>query len=94
MTAAREQRTARIVRWTVPVDGSAHDFPLTGPVLHVDAWTPDAVELWTLDSSDPPASRSFIIVGTGHPFPEDFEHVGSVVVAGGALVWHLMEIPT
>ena len=83
----------RIVRWVVPADDAVHEFPLSGAVLHVDSRSADYVELWTLDTGGPTLNRGFIVVGTGHPFPDEWTHRGSVIVAGGALVWHLMEVP-
>jgi hypothetical protein len=49
--------------------------------------------VWAL--VDPNAKKElelFIIAGTGHPFPEQpkqFQFLGTVQQAGGALVWHI-----
>jgi hypothetical protein len=43
--------------------------------------------------------RKFQVFGTGHPiaptehFEEEFAYTGSVITAGGSLVWHVYERP-
>ena len=41
-------------------------------------------------------TRRFRIAGTGHPIPDDriHRHVGSFLMEGGALVFHVFEIVT
>lgn len=36
--------------------------------------------------------RQFIVLPTGAEVPDCYEHRGTVICAGGALVWHLYEI--
>lgn len=76
-----------------PVDGQKHSFDLSGAVLHVDSRSAEIVEFWALDSGGPLVARAFSVVGTGHSYPDHWKYVGSVIVADGALVWHLMEVP-
>jgi len=49
--------------------------------------------VWAQVRRDGPAEpfREFVIVGTGHPFPKDYTHRGTVL--DGEFVWHLMELP-
>jgi hypothetical protein len=83
----------RVLRYKVPVDDLWHPTVLHGPVVHVDTRWIDQVELWALDNG--PAHeevRSFRVFGTGQELPEDSGvHVGSVIVPGGSMVWHLFE---
>lgn len=39
-------------------------------------------------------TRSFRIIGTGHPIPDwdRLQHLDTVIAAGGALVWHVFEV--
>jgi hypothetical protein len=83
---------SRILRYEVPVDDEPHELALSGAIVHVDSRNPEIVELWAFDTGWPPRIRTFQVVGTGHTFPATWLHVGSVIVAGGALVWHLMEL--
>jgi hypothetical protein len=65
---------------------------LVREIVHVDARTPYAVEFWAFSGDGPPVERAFRVFGTGHALPPAAEiHRGSVVVAGGRGVWHLME---
>lgn len=57
------------------------------------------MQLWALvDAGNPTERRSFRLFGTGNtidPWPEEcLEHVGTVQMAGGRLVWHLFESST
>ena len=50
--------------------------------------------IWVeLDSDAPLISRTFALVGTGHPIPEDdvLMYVGTFQVQGGMFVYHLYE---
>lgn len=54
-----------------------------------------SLQLWALvDTSLPMRSRTILIVGTGNPadhiFPEH-KHIGSVIMSGGALMWHIFD---
>ena len=51
--------------------------------------------LWAIVESDRNLEqREFLIFGTGNPIPEQFclhQHIGTVQVGGGVLVWHVFE---
>lgn len=80
-----------IFRYEVPVDGLWHTLDLSGAVLHVAARHPGAVEVWAL-TGGMPVSREVQVFGTGQPLPDiPLRHVGTALIPGGALVWHLME---
>ena len=38
--------------------------------------------------------RWFVVEGTGHPLRNAADYVGSALMAGGALVWHVYELVT
>lgn len=55
---------------------------------HICLWA------WYNDHPDAPkAMRRIAVVGTGHPAPsfDEAEHLGSVIMDGGNLVWHVFE---
>lgn len=35
--------------------------------------------------------RWFVVEGTGHPLLDDADYIGSALMHGGALVWHVYE---
>jgi hypothetical protein len=86
----------RIFRYEVPVDDQWHDFKLWGDPLAVQCRDIRAVEFWARhggENADPSGlSRSFIVVGTGHPIPTDARYWGTAIAPGGQLVWHLLEL--
>lgn len=95
--STEDRTTRRALRWTVPVDDQWHQIG-GGKVLHVDARRgPAQVEVWTLEETpadwprtDNTVPRTVRVYGTGHPIADvDTEHIGSVIVADGALVWHV-----
>jgi len=51
--------------------------------------------LWALvETENPMQKRSIVIVGTGHPAPEgNYRFVGTVMLCGGVLVWHVFQRP-
>lgn len=78
----------RVLKWNVPVDDKYHEIG-SGKVCLVACQNgPDTVQVWT-EESEEVTLGSAIVVGTGHPVPDFTEHIGSVVTAGGALVWHV-----
>ena len=82
----------RILRYEVPVDDEWHTHTLKGPIVHVGSRDPLVVEFWAFDCGGWEADREFRVFGTGHPLPgRRLAHHGTVVVAGGQLVWHLIE---
>ncbi len=84
-----------IHRYEVPVDDEPHVIAC-GPPLYVAGRTfdrGDAIEFWAYPDGSNAWQRAFIVVGTGHPLPPGNPvHRGSVIVANGALVWHLLEV--
>jgi hypothetical protein len=81
-----------VLRHEVPVDDTWHDVRLPGPVVHIATRRPDVVEIWTLHTDGgPEVTRTFRVYGTGQPITDAVRHVGTAIVPGGALVWHLME---
>jgi hypothetical protein len=81
-----------IYRYEVPVDDQWHLIALSGPIVHVDGRTPHVVEFWALHQGAPTVERAFRVFGTGQPLPLDAGvHRGTVLAAGGRLVWHLFE---
>ena len=44
---------------------------------------------WEVDLGALPLSRTFVVVGTGHPIPNGYRYLGTAV--GKAFVWHLYE---
>lgn len=87
--------TATVYRYGIPVDDRAHELELSGAILHVDCRDPKVVEIWTLETGGPRTSRWFKVFGTGHDLPDltDVTHCGTALAPGGALVWHLFEMP-
>lgn len=83
-------RTA-IYRYEIPVDDNWHNIPLSGAILHVATRQPDRVELWALNSGGSKADRMFRVYGTGQPIPDGAVHIGTAIIPGGLLVWHLFE---
>lgn len=84
-----------VYRYEIPVDDQWWFIELSGPIIHVATREARCVEIWAL-TGDEPKARSFRVFGTGQPLPDDnkpdcLAHVGSAVVPGGALVWHLFE---
>jgi hypothetical protein len=88
--------TRRILKWTIPVDDQRHLIG-AGPVVHVDSQSdptfhdPGAVQVWTDENdSEHVAPTSARVYATGQPIPEDGEVLGTALVLGGALVWHVV----
>lgn len=81
--------------------------PRGAEILHVDVQAryslsvegkptlaPEDAFVWALvDPSADQVDRRFRLAGTGHSMPDDgLTHVGSFLMAGGALVFHLFEV--
>ena len=68
--------------------------PTGSEVLHVEVQH-GVPCLWA--RVDPKAAlevRRFRVAGTGHPLKEDVgEHLGSLLMRGGSLVFHVFELP-
>lgn len=85
--------TRRILKWTIPVDD--HDHPIgAGPVVHVDVQgnDTDLVQVWTDedDAGDIQDAGLARVYATGQPVPPGDEVLGTVLVLGGSLVWHVV----
>jgi hypothetical protein len=83
-----------VYRTRIPVDDAAHDLVLTGPILHVATRELTAVEVWHLHDDTVPSSTTRVrVFGTGHPLSSDAGvWVGTAIVPGGAVVWHLFKV--
>lgn len=80
----------RILRYEVPVDDQWHLFR-AGEPLHVACRDTEVVEFWAWETADGTlAYREFLVVGTGHYVEEGVRHIGTALVPGGGLVWHLV----
>lgn len=78
----------RVLKWSVPVDDGYHPIGSGKVCLVACQYGPDTVQVWT-EETDTPVVRSAKVIGTGHNAPDFTEHLGSVITANGALVWHL-----
>jgi hypothetical protein len=82
----------RIFRYEIPIDGGWHKLDLTGPIVHVATREASVVEVWAVHHDDmPTVTRTVSVFGTGRPFPESCVHLGTAIIPGGLLVWHLLE---
>jgi hypothetical protein len=86
-----------VLKWPVSVDDRSHKIG-GGPVVHVDSQNPhdpSMVVVWTIEPRYAQAEpkRRVQVYGTGQPLPYFAEHLGSVVTAGGQLVWHVFQLP-
>jgi hypothetical protein len=88
----------RIIRHVLPVDDGLHEIEVpvgTDPVLHVASRRMAEIDIWVLDDPAAPTRTAiFRVVGTGHPIDANEHWIGTCVVPGGALVWHLVELWT
>lgn len=88
-------RTFAILRYEVPVDDEWHTLRLSGPIVHVATRRREVVEVWATTDGFGPSDYDLRVFGTGQPIPADPPgevcHVGTAIVPGGALVWHLMQ---
>jgi hypothetical protein len=86
-----------VLKWPIAVDDKPHKIG-GGEVVHVacqDQYRPDVVTIWTIEPryAQPEPKRRVQVYGTGQPLPFFAEHLGSVVAAGGQLVWHAFQLP-
>lgn len=80
----------RMLRFEVPVDGEEHVLAVhPAQIKHIATRHANVVEFWALED-DNPYSHTFLVVGTGHRFGPVWNHLGTAIVPGGALVWHLL----
>jgi len=82
--------------WKFPLrvsDVQPVTMPAGARILHVAEQFGDLC-LWALvDPDAPKETRVIAICGTGHPAPDDGRHIGSVMLHGSALVFHVFEAP-
>lgn len=86
----------RVYKYPLPIarlDRFELELPVGAELLHVDVQ--GAVpQLWALvDPNAETQRRTFILRGTGHEITDTIiRHIGTFLVSGGALVFHLFEI--
>lgn len=79
-----------VLKWSVPVDDNDHPIGGGKVVMVACQAGPDVVQVWTEEwRGVDPLPRRARVYGTGQPVPLHDEHLGSVVTAGGRLVWHV-----
>jgi hypothetical protein len=69
------------------------EMPYGAQILHVGVQR-NQICIWAILESVKPmmVTRSFVIHGTGHPVDDTgLEHIGTVLMDDGALVWHIFE---
>ncbi len=84
-----------VLKWSVPVDDKDHPIG-GGKVVHTGVQHNGAiVQVWTEEwQGVEPLVRRARVYGTGHTVPLHDEHIGSVIVPGGHLVWHVYGAPS
>lgn len=91
--------TRKVLKWTVAVDDREHPIGPGKVCLVACQNGSNAVQVWTeeevTDNGNGPVRdpRAAVVIGTGHKAPDGWEHIGSALAAGGALVWHLYAQP-
>lgn len=83
----------RIYKYPLPLrDTVPLMMPRGAQWLHVDEQY-DTPVIWAIvDTDAPEVTRVIHIEGTGASLPpgsEEWEHIGSLLMAGGRLVWHV-----
>ncbi len=85
-----------IWKYTIDADHREQviDMPEGAKLLHVETQGADRPCLWALvDPFAKTEPRTFAIIGTGWHFAADgHEHVGTFLLDGGTLVFHLFEV--
>jgi len=82
--------------WKFPleiVDQQEVEMPAEAGGIHVEMQN-NQLCLWSMvDPEAPKVSVKIRVVGTGHPIPDadKLTHLGSCLMAGGALVWHVFK---
>jgi hypothetical protein len=85
-----------IYKYSAPVETLiVLDLPRGAEVIHVGDQTGrgDTIQFWAvvpMDALDMVERRRFELRGTGSSAP-DGDHIGTVVTAGGRLVWHIFD---
>ena len=82
-------------KYTVPVADTFSIETRRGAKILSVAVQGDEVCIWAeVNPTAPVEERRFRMCGTGHPIPEDEDRrfVGTVLLRGGSLVFHLFEL--
>jgi hypothetical protein len=87
---------ALILLWTVPADNLPHDIG-GGEVVHVASLKGrvDEVHIWTKEKSVDKAhlyKRDVQVIEGAHPFPNDCDVLGTVVLSNGNIILHVIEL--
>lgn len=83
-----------VYKYEVPVDDViVIKMPEGAEILHFEAQYGMPCIWARVDPDAPMEKRCFRFAGTGHPLGDNVgKHVGSCMMRGGALVWHLFEL--
>jgi hypothetical protein len=85
----------KVFKYVLPDDDEfTLPFPAGAKLLHLDCQDNEVV-LWALVDPDAPTeTRRFRLAGTGHPIETacPLTHIGTVLLMGGKLVFHLFEV--
>jgi hypothetical protein len=85
----------KVFKYVLPDDDEFHlPLPAGAELLHLDCQN-NEVALWALvDPAAPTEARRFRLAGTGHPIEtaRQLTHIGTVLLMGGKLVFHLFEV--
>ncbi len=85
-----------VYKYPLSLFGSTFGLPSGARVLAVQVQHEDPV-MWVEHSADQSKlePRRFVVIGTGHPFPEDFRgtYMATFQLDGGSFVGHVYETP-
>lgn len=84
----------RVFKFEIPIDDEVViDMPEGAEVLHFDVQG-ELPYIWVrVDPDLPEKEYRFRFAGTGHHLEDNVgKHLGSCMMRGGALVWHLFEL--
>ncbi len=85
-----------VYKYSLSSFSATFDFPPGARVLAVQVQHGDPV-MWVEHSTDQSKlePRRFVVIGTGHPFPEDFRgtYVATFQLDGGSFIGHVYETP-
>lgn len=68
----------------------AYDIPRGYSIVHVEMQGRHLCMWVDVNTDRPKDERSFMIIGTGHPVPDDAAYIGTA--QQGEFVWHLFEV--
>jgi hypothetical protein len=88
----------KVYKYQVPIaDMFSLDLPKGAKILSFHFAQHEQPNIWALvdETQEATERRDFFLAGTGHPVPNapdlDLTFIGTALMAGGALVWHLFE---